>query len=46
MSGGYPVDGVEVKLLSDDGIEVGANEDGEIVARSRYLSTGYWQIRS
>ena len=43
VSGGYPVDGVEVKLLGDDGNEVGSNEVGEIVVRSRYLSTGYWR---
>ena len=43
LSGGYPVDGVEVKLLGDDGNEVGSNEVGEIAARSKYLSTGYWR---
>lgn len=43
VSGGYPVDGVKIALLGDHGNEVGPNEVGEIVARSRYLSTGYWR---
>ena len=39
---GYPVDDKEIFLLDDDGREVGFNEVGEIVVRSRYLSPGYW----
>ncbi|WP_226666424.1 non-ribosomal peptide synthetase [Microbulbifer aggregans] len=40
---GYPVEGVEVVLLGDDGQEVAQGEIGEITARSRYLAQGYWQ---
>jgi len=40
---GYPVDGVEVLLLDDDGHPVGSDQAGEIVVRSRYLSGGYWR---
>lgn len=40
---GYAVDGVEIALLDDTGAELGFNEVGEIVVKSRYLSPGYWQ---
>ena len=40
---GYVVDGTEVLLLNDDGREVGINQIGEIVVKSRYLSQGYWR---
>jgi amino acid adenylation domain-containing protein len=39
---GYPVDDAEIFLLNEEGKEVGCNEVGEIVVRSRYLSPGYW----
>lgn len=39
---GYPVQDVEVLLLDDTGREVGFNQIGEIVVKSRYLSPGYW----
>ena len=39
---GFPVDGMEVLLLDDDGASVASGETGEIVVRSRYLSPGYW----
>ena len=39
---GYALDGKEVLLLDEDGKEVGFNEVGEIVVRSEYLSSGYW----
>ena len=39
---GYPVDDTEIFLLDEEGREVGCNEVGEIVVRSRYLSPGYW----
>ena len=39
---GYPVDDTEIFLLDSKGREVGCNEVGEIVVRSRYLSSGYW----
>jgi amino acid adenylation domain-containing protein len=40
---GYPVDGVEVSLIDDTGAEVGFGQIGEIVVKSRYLSSGYWR---
>ena len=40
---GYPVRDKEILLLDDAGNEVGANQIGEIVVRSRYLAVGYWQ---
>jgi thioesterase domain-containing protein/uncharacterized protein Usg len=40
---GYALEGVEVLLLDDDGKQVGDNEVGQIVVRSRYLSEGYWR---
>ena len=39
---GYPVDDTEILLLDEEDREVGYNEVGEIVVRSRYLSSGYW----
>ena len=39
----YNLEGTEVLLLDDDGKQVGDNEVGQIVARSRYLSKGYWR---
>lgn len=40
---GRPVDGVEILLLDEAGKEVGPNETGEIVVRSRFISPGYWR---
>jgi amino acid adenylation domain-containing protein len=40
---GYAVDGMEILLLDEAGKEVGFNQVGEIVVRSRYLSLGYWR---
>lgn len=39
---GYSVADKEILLLDEEGKEVGFNEVGEIVVRSRYLSSGYW----
>ena len=39
---GFPVEGVEVLLRDTDGRPVETGSPGEIVARSRYLSRGYW----
>jgi amino acid adenylation domain-containing protein len=39
---GYALNGKEVLLLNEDGKEVEFNEIGEIVVRSEYLSSGYW----
>ena len=40
---GYPVEGMEVRLLDDAGEPVGVNEIGQIAVRSAYLSAGYWR---
>jgi amino acid adenylation domain-containing protein len=40
---GYPVQDKEILVLDDAGNEVGANQVGEIVVRSRYLAVGYWR---
>ena len=40
---GYPTEDNEVRLVDDNGNEVSDGEIGEIVARSRYLSPGYWK---
>jgi amino acid adenylation domain-containing protein len=39
---GFPVEDKKIFLIDDDGKEVGFNEVGEIVVRSKYLSPGYW----
>jgi long-chain acyl-CoA synthetase len=39
---GYPVDGVEMKLVADDGSEAAAGEVGEIVIRGHNVMKGYW----
>ena len=43
MPVGYAVEGVEILVVDDEGKEVGSNEVGELVVRSRFLSPGYWQ---
>lgn len=40
---GYPVEDMEISLLSDDGQLVPVGEVGEIVIKSRYLALGYWE---
>ena len=40
---GYAVEGVEILVVDDEGKEVGSNEVGELVVRSRFLSPGYWR---
>jgi amino acid adenylation domain-containing protein len=39
---GYPEEGMEIFLLDDNGQQVGFDNDGEIVVRSKYLASGYW----
>ena len=39
---GYRMEGTEVLLLDDNGNDVGFNQIGEIVVKSKYLSLGYW----
>jgi long-chain acyl-CoA synthetase len=40
---GLPVPGTEVKIVDDEGRELGAGEVGEICARSPGLMQGYWR---
>jgi len=40
---GYPVADKQIFLLDEEGNDVGFNQVGEIVVRSRYLSLGYWR---
>ncbi|PNJ93032.1 acyl-CoA synthetase [Cylindrospermopsis raciborskii C04] len=40
---GYAVDGMEVVLLDDAGVEVQMGNVGEIAIKSKYLTLGYWQ---
>ena len=39
---GFPVEDKEIFLIDDDGNDVGFDEVGEIIVRSKYLSPGYW----
>ena len=39
---GLPVEGVEMKVVDDDGNEVSQGEVGEIVLKSPHLMRGYW----
>ncbi len=39
---GYPMEGYEIFLLDENGEEVEASQIGEIVLKSRYLSSGFW----
>ena len=41
---GYPVQDKEILIIDDSGNEIGANQIGEIVVRSAYLSPGYWNL--
>ena len=42
MPAGYPVDGVDVSVVNECGEQLGPNEPGEVIVRSRFLSEGYW----
>lgn len=39
---GYACQDTDIYIIDDDGSRLGPNETGEIVIRSRYLSSGYW----
>jgi long-chain acyl-CoA synthetase len=39
---GTPIEGVEMKVVDDDGNEVGQGEVGEIVIRGHNVMKGYW----
>lgn len=40
---GYPLEGMDVVLLDEDGTEARPGAVGEIAVRSDYLSLGYWK---
>jgi len=40
---GKAVPGVEVRVVTDDGVEVAPGEVGEIIARGPNIMVGYWQ---
>lgn len=40
---GYALEGMELVILNEEGVEMGTNSVGEIGVRSRYLSPGYWR---
>ena len=40
---GYAVDGTDVAIVGSDGNELGPDEVGEIVVKSRYVALGYWR---
>lgn len=40
---GAPLPGKQVTVVDEDGTSVPTGEVGEIVVRSRYIATGYWQ---
>jgi len=40
---GFPVKGKEVFIIDDHGNNIGFNQVGEIVVKSRFLPSGYWQ---
>ena len=42
---GFPSDGMDVRLLSEENREVASAEIGEIVVKSRYIALGYWRSR-
>ncbi|PCJ74030.1 MAG: malonyl-CoA synthase [Rhodobacteraceae bacterium] len=41
---GLPLPGVEVKIVDDNGAEVGANQIGSIEVRGDNVFAGYWQM--
>jgi len=40
---GYALDGVEISIAGSEGHAPDPGQAGEVVVRSRYLSTGYWR---
>lgn len=39
---GYPIDGMEIKIVNEDGAECDINKVGEMLIRSDYAALGYW----
>ncbi len=40
---GWPIDGMELRIVDEEGGQLGANQVGEIIVRSRFVSPGYWR---
>ncbi len=40
---GYPVEGIEILIVDEDGRELPAGEIGELWVKGRYMSPGYWR---
>ena len=40
---GTPIDGVELKLVDEDGVDVAAGEVGEVLIRGHNVMKGYWR---
>jgi acyl-CoA synthetase (AMP-forming)/AMP-acid ligase II len=40
---GLPIDGVELKVMDEEGRELGPFEEGELIARGENISPGYWK---
>lgn len=40
---GLPLDGVELKIIDDEGRELGPHKEGELIARGENISPGYWK---
>lgn len=40
---GLPIDGVELKIMDEEGRELGPYEEGELIARGENISSGYWK---
>jgi acyl-CoA synthetase (AMP-forming)/AMP-acid ligase II len=41
---GRPLPGVELRIVGDDGRDLGPDQVGEIVVRSRQVMSGYWKL--
>ena len=39
---GYPIDGIDIEIVNEDGKEGDINKVGEMVIRSDYAALGYW----
>jgi acyl-coenzyme A synthetase/AMP-(fatty) acid ligase len=39
---GQPIAGMAIRIVDEEGRQLGPNQVGEIIVRSRYVSPGYW----
>ena len=40
---GVPIEGVELKVIDEDGQELGPHQEGELIARGPNVTPGYWK---